>query len=394
MLRLRACIVSHILSSPPTSAIFTLRRLISGAAPAISPNPGFAVDDYLVHTCGLTRAQALKASRQLSHLKSSSKPDAVLAFLSGHGFSSAEVAATVAKYPKLLCAGVERTLAPRFVGLTGLGLSGPDIARLISIVGMHFRLRSVVSKVHFYLLFFRSTENFFRALKCNSYLLGFDLERKIKPNVAILQECVLNACDVAKLCISEPRILSTKPERIRAMVTSAEGLGVPLGSGMFWKAFHAVAFLSEENIIARVDYLKKAFRWSDAEARIAVAKAPTLLQRSKEMLRCKSEFLILEVGLEPAYIAHRPVIICLSLEGRLRPRHYVRKFLKENGFLDCDWSFATVVMITDVVFVEKYICPHKEAAPHLAEDYAAACRGEVPANFRSASTKNKALKIG
>jgi mTERF domain-containing protein len=41
-------------------------------------------------------------------------------------------------------------------------------------------------------------------------------------------------------------------------------------------------------------------------------------------------------------------------------------------------------MKTDDVFVEKYICPHKEAVLHLAEDYAAACRGEVPGNFRFA----------
>jgi mTERF domain-containing protein len=32
-------------------------------------------------------------------------------------------------------------------------------------------------------------------------------------------------------------------------------------------------------------------------------------------------------------------------------------------------------------FMKKFICPHKEA-PHLAEDYAAACRGVVPARFR------------
>jgi mTERF domain-containing protein len=41
-------------------------------------------------------------------------------------------------------------------------------------------------------------------------------------------------------------------------------------------------------------------------------------------------------------------------------------------------------MKTNDVFAEKYIYPHKEVTPYLAEDYAAACRGEVPANFRFA----------
>jgi mTERF domain-containing protein len=150
---------------------------------------------------------------------------------------------------------------------------------------------------------------------------------------------------------------------------------------MFRQALQAVAFLTKEKITTKVDYLKKTFRWSDAEVTIALKKAPNLLRKSQDMLRRRSEFLISEVGLEPVYIAHRPIMICLSLEGRLRPRHYVLKFLKENGFLHNDWSFFGAVLRTNDVFMEKYICPHKEAAPHLAEDYAAACRGEVPANF-------------
>jgi mTERF domain-containing protein len=39
-------------------------------------------------------------------------------------------------------------------------------------------------------------------------------------------------------------------------------------------------------------------------------------------------------------------------------------------------------MVTEKVFVEKYICTHKDAAPHLAEDYADACKGQVPMRFR------------
>jgi hypothetical protein len=107
-----------------------------------------------------------------------------------------------------------------------------------------------------------------------------------------------------------------------------------------------MAFLSKEKITTKVDYLKKTFRWSDAEVSIASTRAPMLLRRSKDMLQRRSQFLISEVGLEPVYIAHRPVIICLSLEGRLKPRHYVLKFHKEKKILDRGWSFCTAVMKT------------------------------------------------
>ncbi|CAM0947982.1 unnamed protein product [Alopecurus aequalis] len=384
MLRLRACVLSRLLSIPSASPISSLHRLLSATAraPAISPNPSFAAEDYLVDTCGLTRAQALKASPKLAHLKSPSKPDAVLAFLAGLGLSSADVAAVVARDPKFLCAGVERTLAPVVVGLTGLSLSNPEIARLVPIAPERFRRRSIVSKLQYYLPFFGSLENFLHRVKHSSYLLGSDLERTVKPNVVFLRECGLCDRDIAKLCNCARLILTAKPECVRAMVARAEGIGVPCGSGMFRQALQAVACLSEEKIAAKVDYLKMTFRWSDVHVRIALVKAPLLLKRSKDMLRHRSEFLISEVGLEPAYIARRPVIIGYSLESRLRPRYHVLKFLKANGFLDSGLSLYTVVKKTESAFVEKYICPYKEVAPNIAEDYAAACRGEVPTNFK------------
>jgi mTERF domain-containing protein, mitochondrial len=168
------------------------------------------------------------------------------------------------------------------------------------------------------------------------------------------------------------------------MVVRAEGLGVPCCSGMFKQALHVVANLSEETMAAKVEYLKNLFRWSDAEVGVVVRSQPMVLLRSKETLQRKSEFLISEVGLVPAYIAHRLVMLGLSLEGRLRPRYYVMRFLKENGLLDRERHYWTIVKISENLFLEKYICPHKEAAPRLAEDYADACKGQVPTRFRFA----------
>uniref|UniRef100_A0A453MQW7 Uncharacterized protein n=1 Tax=Aegilops tauschii subsp. strangulata TaxID=200361 RepID=A0A453MQW7_AEGTS len=236
MLRLRSSILAHLLLSPATSPpLSPLHRLLSAAAPAIStPTTGFAVEEYLVSTCGLTRAQALKASAKLSHLRSPAKPDAVLAFLAGIGLSAGDVAALVAKDPLFLCASVERTLAPVTAGLSGLGLSRSDISRLVSVTAGLFRHRSIVS------------------------------------NVALLQESGLGVCDIAKLCLNRPRLLSRNLERVQAALASAEALGVPRGSGMFRYAIEAVASFTEEKITARVDYLKKTFRWSDADVSIAV----------------------------------------------------------------------------------------------------------------------------
>ncbi|KAM0870431.1 hypothetical protein ACQ4PT_040003 [Festuca glaucescens] len=129
MLHLRRCLLAHLLSSPATPPY----RLLSLAAPAVSTSPGFAAEEFLVDNCGLSRAQAPKAAAKLSHLKSPTNPDAVLAFLAGLGLSSADVSALVAKDPRLLCASVDTTLAPNVAGLTGLGLSHAEIVRLVSL---------------------------------------------------------------------------------------------------------------------------------------------------------------------------------------------------------------------------------------------------------------------
>uniref|UniRef100_A0A453MUE2 Uncharacterized protein n=3 Tax=Aegilops tauschii TaxID=37682 RepID=A0A453MUE2_AEGTS len=371
-----------ILSSSSAAPNTSLCRLLSAAADPIPSNPSsFAVEEYLVGTCGLTRPQALKASKKLSHLKSPANPDAVLAFLSGLGLSGTDAAAVVAKDPLFLCAKVDKTLVPVVAGLAGLGLSPPEIARLVSVAHYCFRTRPIVSKMRYYLPLFGSFDNFLRALQRSSCLLSSDLGKVIKPNVVFLRECGLSDCDIVKPSVPVSRMLTTNPERVRAMVACAERLGVPRGSGMFRQALQAVAFLNEDKIAAKVDYLKNTFRWSAAEVVIALSKAPMLLRISKDMLQRKSKFLLSEVGLEPMYIAHRPIITCLSLEGRVRPRYYVLKFLKENGLVDRELGFYTAVSTPEKYFVDKYICPHKKAAPHLAEDYATACKGEMPTNF-------------
>ncbi|KAM0882886.1 hypothetical protein ACQ4PT_031993 [Festuca glaucescens] len=202
MLRLRTSTLAHLLSTSSVASpyISSLHRLLSAtAAPRIS-----AIGDYLVETCGLTRAQAGKASAKLSHLKSPSKPDAVLAFLAGLGLSSTDVATLVARYPEFLCAKVDKTLTRNVADLAGLGLSRPEIARLASLDPERFRNRVMISKLRYYLPLFGSPENLFRALKHGSYLLGPNLEQVVMPNVVSLRECGLSDCDIAKLCINIP----------------------------------------------------------------------------------------------------------------------------------------------------------------------------------------------
>uniref|UniRef100_R7WE42 mTERF domain-containing protein 1, mitochondrial n=1 Tax=Aegilops tauschii TaxID=37682 RepID=R7WE42_AEGTA len=244
----------------------------------------------------------------------------------------------------------DRTLAPIVAGLSGLGLSRSEIAHLASLAAHRFRRKDTVSKLEYHLRLFRSFENLLRAIKfCD--LISHSLERVVKPNVALLRECGLGDCDIAKLCISRPRMITTNPELVQAMVTCAQDIGVPRGSVMFRHALLAVSSVGKEEILlgcsARVEYLRNTFRWTDAEVAIAVSKAPAL-----------------------------------GGPDQTPTLHYVVKFLKENGLLKCDPSYYTVFKESEKTFKKKFIHPHKEAAPYLEKDYDAACKGEEPTNFR------------
>ncbi|KAF0898205.1 hypothetical protein E2562_001841 [Oryza meyeriana var. granulata] len=125
-------------SAPPllsaaaaSSSSLHLSRLLHSTDVRSATATSFSVEEYLVDTCGLTGAQALKASKKVFHLKSASKPDAVLAILSGVGLSRVDLAAIVAAQPRLLCTRAHN-IALRIASLRDrVGLSYPQIGSFL-----------------------------------------------------------------------------------------------------------------------------------------------------------------------------------------------------------------------------------------------------------------------
>jgi mTERF domain-containing protein len=55
------------------------------------------------------------------------------------------------------------------------------------------------------------------------------------------------------------------------------------------------------------------------------------------------------------------------LEGRIRPRYYVFKFLKENGLLDRDRDYYSAFKVSDDVGVEAYCVPVEASIPSVSK---------------------------
>uniref|UniRef100_A0A0D9XQ65 Uncharacterized protein n=1 Tax=Leersia perrieri TaxID=77586 RepID=A0A0D9XQ65_9ORYZ len=361
---------THLSSSYTAAYLHLGRRLfLSTAVRSAATAIPFSVEDYLVATCGLTASQAVKSSAKLSRLKSASNPDAMLALLSGVGLSRADIAAVVATDPLLLCSRVNN-IARRIASLRDrVGLSDPQI-RSILLTGSVKGLRSgdIASRLEFWIPLFGSVEVLLKIMKANYVILTADIEKVIKPNIALLQECGLTVCDIARMPHTS-RMLTTNPKRVETSVQRAGELGIPRSSGLFKYMLLRTWGISEDNVTARMKFLSTTLGCSMDKIRDIVCKCPTILGYSQENLRSKIEFLattlgcsqekicaavckmpnilglsdenirrkikfmITEFGLEPEYIVERPWRLSYSLEKRIMPRHSVIKILREVGLI-------------------------------------------------------------
>ncbi|XP_040248741.1 transcription termination factor MTEF18, mitochondrial [Aegilops tauschii subsp. strangulata] len=366
---------------PASPVIFSLRRALLTTSVANAPPAPFAVDDYLVTTCGLTPEQALKAAKHVSHCKSTSNADSVLAYLAGPTlrFSKADIAHIVARDPRILNCSVDSTLKARVATLRGYGLSEDHVRSFLRMAPGVFRSISIQEKLGFWLPFLGSPEKFIRILKRNYYLLTSDLERVVKPNIAVLLESGLSADDIAKMCVPNSRLLTSSPKTVMSILQRADKLGVPRGSLMFRQAVTTTTGLGAETMAAKLKLFEEILGWSEAEVTNVVRINPTVLRISGEKLRRAKEFLTKVVGVDTRYILARPSIVMYSLKCRLVPRHYVMKVLQENGLIQKDQSFYTMITPSEKTFQRRHIDAHRHVLPGLAEAYAAACQGKPPA---------------
>jgi mTERF domain-containing protein len=377
---LRARAATHL----PTSSLDLSRRrrlLLSTAARSAAATP-FSVEEYLVDTCGLTGAQALKASKKLSHLRSPAKPDAVLAVLSGVGLSRADLAAVVAAEPQLLCARADN-IARRIASLRDrVGLSDPQIGSFLLVAGGAKGIHAcdVAPRLEFWIPFLGSFEMLLKILKGNNVLVLSDLEKVIKPNIALLQECGLTVCDIAKMARFAPRMFTSNPKQVEGFVRRADELGVPRTSGQFKYMVGIFANISEGSATARMEYLSRSLGCSMDKLRSAVQKLPQILGLSETNLGSKIEFLVGKVRLEPEYLLKTPKLFTYSLEKRLVARHYIVQVLAAKGLkgLKKDVPFCSYVQLGESCFVKNFIDQHENVVPGLSDAYAALRAGKVP----------------
>ncbi|KAG6499713.1 hypothetical protein ZIOFF_039504 [Zingiber officinale] len=308
---------------------------------------------YLVDSCGFDQEKATEASKLLKGIQSRQQPDSVLAFLKSYGFDDASVKKLLLYSPKCLLLDVEKTLAPKFRAFEDLGLSPSDIVQLVWSNPSAIRIKHerTVPKIEFWQGLLGSKDALVKLFKRNRTILSYSIEKKIQPNLELLRECGLDG----------PKLTS--------VLRRAEEWGVPRTSGMFHITLRTLLMVSPEKFKMQME-LFRSFGWSEDNFVAAFQKCPTFTHGSLTTLQRKMEFLKNEVGYASSFIAIRPILLKMSLESRLIPRHRILATLKSRGHCESDYKVTAYMMASETKFVEKYIIFYKDRYPDLSELYA------------------------
>ncbi|KAL0909251.1 hypothetical protein M5K25_020100 [Dendrobium thyrsiflorum] len=359
------------------SSIFIFSSLFFSTSAVRKPSPKLSfIAGYLITSIGLSPEKAMEASKQIRHIKTPSKPDAVLNFLKNIGLDEAGIRNAVYRKPILLCTQVEKTLKPKVRVLQQAGFSQPEIAKLISKNPFFLHRKNVQLRIEFLRDLFSSKADLLQAIIKNTHLLCSNLDNRIMPNVSYLRACGLSKDQIAYLMKCNHRLITRRLDSIKSVVQRAIELGFSPESKMFRFALHSTCRMSRASIDTKIKVMM-SFGLSEAEISSAILKAPQLLFLSVENIKSKADFFMKRSDCELSYVISHPKLLCYSFEKRLIPRYHVLQLLKLKGLPTRKCGVFYCMMISDKKFVEKFILPYEEEMPDLNQIYLSACAGNV-----------------
>ncbi|XP_020575588.1 transcription termination factor MTERF15, mitochondrial-like [Phalaenopsis equestris] len=359
------------------SSIFISSSLFFSTSTARKPSPKLSfIAGYLISSIGFSPEKAIEASKQIRHINSPSKPDAVLKFFKSIGLDEAGIRNAVSRKPILLCTQVEKTLKPKVRVLQQVGFSQPEIAKLISENPFFLHRKNVQLKIEFLADLFSSKADLYRAIIKNTHLLCSNLDNRIMPNVSYLRACGLSSDQIGYLMKCNHRFITRRLDSIKSVVQRAIELGFSPESKMFRFALHSTCRMSRASVDAKIKVMR-TFGLSEAEISSAILKAPQLLFLSVENIKSKADFFMKRPDCELSYVISHPKLLCYSFEKRLVPRYHVLELLKLKGLPKRKCGLFYCMMISDKKFVEKFILPYEKELPDLSKIFLSACAGNV-----------------
>ncbi|KAL5213732.1 hypothetical protein ABZP36_002884 [Zizania latifolia] len=357
---------------PPLAFVSSESRvhLLRFSSSSSTTPPHFMVE-YLVSTCGLSPAAAAKAAPRFAHLGSTSRPDAVRAFLRAQGLSRAEVRAVVSWTPTVLLSDVDATLYPKFNAVRALGLGRADAARLFVLYppaltyGIHSNL---LPRVLFWLDLLGSTKLLMKWLN-KAWLLQYSIDLLLR-NMSTLRSLGVPDGRITTTVRLQPTLITQTAAKFQKLIDQAALCGITPSSGMYMWVLFTLHNVSEGTFRAKKAAVMSAAGCTEQEFAAMFRRAPCFMCMPAELLRQKVEFLVATARCSTEYIVKNPVLLTLSLSKRMVPRCRVIETLQSRGVdIRKRTNLSTIVRLSEAKFVERFIFRHKQEVPELLELY-------------------------
>ncbi|KAJ4969808.1 hypothetical protein NE237_002907 [Protea cynaroides] len=318
--------------------------------------------DYLVNSCGLSRESALKASQRIV-IKNTTRSDSVLALFSNYGFTKTQISKLIARNPRLILAKPEKTLKPKLEFLSEIGISGPNLAKIIgdsNILRISLE-RAIIPSLNFLRIFLTTDGDI--ALTLSRLKWNNALREIMGPNIETLRNHGLPDSSISKLLLLQPRLLAFKVDHFEEMVLRTKELGIDPLSLMFVHGLRTVSSLSKPKWEMKLSNFR-SFGWSEDEITSLFRKQPSCLSRSVEQMSTRLDFFMNRLNWTVADILKNPILLLLSFEKRIVRRLSILQILINDGLLK-KTNIPPGLMMTEAQFLDKFVMQYQKELPQL-----------------------------
>ncbi|KAH9605470.1 hypothetical protein KSS87_000737 [Heliosperma pusillum] len=251
-----------------------------------------------------------------------------------------------------------------------LGISGSDLVSVISANPklIHRRLEPVLKDLKELLGTPDNLVAFFK--KPRFYLGNASSLANLVSNVRLLEKDYGISTDTVRGHIVHNQVAFSRNSKLftKILIDVEHKWGISPTSGMFLYGVSIFGRLSAKLIQSKIR-LFKSFGWNQSHIMTIIKNNPMCLCISEARFTKSLEFLMNEMGYEPAFLACRLALFTYSLETRLLPRQRILVVLKEKGLISTVCALHNVAVLTESKFFNKFVKPFKDDIPDLYQNY-------------------------
>ncbi|KAL6145122.1 hypothetical protein ACLB2K_055810 [Fragaria x ananassa] len=234
--------------------------------------------------------------KQRVQFDSPEKPDSVVKLFKDHGFGDTHISEIVKKLPELLVVNAGKTLLPKLEFFGSVGITGTDLIQALcgNPIVLKMSLENNIRPCYDIIKTIGTPDGKVPCFIMKSHRM---FKAKILRSLKV-PESTLNLCRPETLVTT-----STDADEFNGNVNKVISMGFSPSSFGFLKALYVISVMDEK--LAQKEFYRKC-GWTEDDILLAFSKNPIFITVSEKNVSSKMDFLVNEIGLQPADVAKYP----------------------------------------------------------------------------------------